>query len=69
MYADEKPNNIYNLEYLLGEGVAVDKFLLMLILQLVRLDVLPECRNDDRPEERIALDVYYIEHHPWFPLS
>ena len=56
------PNLIYNLEDLLEEGIAVNKFFLMLILQLVRLDVLPECRNDDRPEERIALDVY-IEHH------
>ena len=34
----------------------------MLILQLVRLDVLPQCRNDDWPEERIALDAYF-EHN------
>ena len=60
MYADEKPNNIYNLEDLLEEGVAVDKFLLMLILQLVRLDVLPECRNDDWPAEKIALDAFFL---------
>ena len=50
----EKQTNIFNLEDLLEEGVAVDKFLLMLILQLVRLDVLPECRNDDWPEDCIG---------------
>ena len=40
-----------NLEDLLEEGVAVDELLLVLILQLVRLDVLPERRYDDRPAE------------------
>merc|ERR1719507_1642297 len=37
------------LEDLLEEGVAVDEFLLVLILQLVRLDVLPERGYDDWP--------------------
>ena len=55
----EKQTNIFNLEDLLEEGVAVNKFLLMLILQLVRLDVLPESRNDDWPEERIEWDAYF----------
>ena len=41
-----------NLEDLLEEGIAVNKFFLMLILQLVRLDVLPERRYDDRPAEQ-----------------
>ena len=56
---EKKTNNIFNLEDLLEEGVAVNKFLLMLILQLVRLDVLPEGRNDDWPEERIEWDAYF----------
>ena len=34
----------------------------MLILQLVRLDVLPERRYDDRPAERIVL-MMLIEHN------
>ena len=42
-------NDIDHLEDLLQEGVAVDEFLLVLILQLVGLDVLPQRRNDHRP--------------------
>jgi len=35
------------LKYLLQEGVAVDKLFLMVVLQLVGLDVLPQGRDDD----------------------
>ena len=42
-------NDIDHLEDLLQEGVAVDEFLLVLILQLMGLDVLPQRRNDHRP--------------------
>ena len=42
---------INNLKDLLEEGVAVNELLLMLVLQLVGLDVLPERRNDHRPVE------------------
>ena len=53
----KNPKKITNLEDLLEEGIAVDEFLLMLVLQLVCLDVLPQRRNDDRSAERIALEA------------
>ena len=39
------------------ELVAVDELSLVRVLQLVRLDVLPQRRNDDRSAERIALEA------------
>ena len=41
------------LKYLLQEGVAMDKLLLMGVLQLMGLDVLPQGRDDERPGLRV----------------
>ena len=49
------PKIFTDLEDLLEERIAINKFLLMLVLQLVRLDVLPEGRNDNWPGDRITL--------------